>query len=483
MPFTTSSKMVSSYHVPLDSLNPLINYDYSTMSKQLTVLLFLGSLGSLSAQSITIANNSFEQGTLPLNIGLGPYSNVLSPSIVQTGGALPNWTAAGTTNNGSAGAYSPTTNTPWWDGKNIGYIYVYAPGAVSLSQTLSATLQNNTTYTLSAVIGQFPTYLFNYALQLWAGNTLLATSSKLVGTSSFVSATDMATYSSGSNNSQAGQPLTIVIAVTGTAQGNSGVFFDSISLTASSVTTVAAVVSASSFGTFSSASPGSWIEVYGANLAGDARSWALADFNGNNAPVSLDGSKVTIGGKSAFIDYISPGQINALISSDTPTGLQQLTVTSPSGTSSAYSITVNPVEPGLLAPPNFKIAQYPICSSGLSRWRVCATPRSDTGRRFESGQARRYRHALRRRARAGHAFRAGGSARTAGQFAGNAPGNVDRRSFRYVRLRWARPRLYGPLPDQSRHTLWASWQCRAYLHAWRDGGNSDAVSADWQLEH
>ena len=43
-----------------------------------------------------------------------------------------------------------------------------------------------------------------------------------------------------------------------------------------------------------------------------------------NAPTSLDGTTVTIGGKAAFIDYISPGQVNALVASDTPLGVQQV---------------------------------------------------------------------------------------------------------------------------------------------------------------
>jgi uncharacterized protein (TIGR03437 family) len=31
----------------------------------------------------------------------------------------------------------------------------------------------------------------------------------------------------------------------------------------------------------------------------------------NNAPSSLDGTKVTFDGKSAFIDYISPGHVTS----------------------------------------------------------------------------------------------------------------------------------------------------------------------------
>jgi len=122
------------------------------------------------------------------------------------------------------------------------------------------------------------------------------------------------------------------------------------------------VVSASSFGAFTSVSPGSWIEIYGSNLAGGTRSWAGSDFNGINAPVSLDGTSVMIGGKSAFIDYISPLQVNALVSSDTPLGAQQMTITTAQGVSAAYNITVNAVEPGLLAPPSFKVGgvQYAV---------------------------------------------------------------------------------------------------------------------------
>ncbi|HXM43331.1 MAG TPA: hypothetical protein VN924_18990 [Bryobacteraceae bacterium] len=115
------------------------------------------------------------------------------------------------------------------------------------------------------------------------------------------------------------------------------------------------VVSASSFGEFTSVSPGSWIEIYGSNLAVDSRSWLASDFNGVNAPTSLDGTSVTIGGEAAFIDFISPGQVNALVPSNVATGAQLMTVTVAGVTSPAYSISVNPVQPGLDAPASFKI--------------------------------------------------------------------------------------------------------------------------------
>jgi len=121
---------------------------------------------------------------------------------------------------------------------------------------------------------------------------------------------------------------------------------------------ISTVVSASAFGGFSSVAPGSWVEIYGANLAPDTRPWSGSDFNGNNAPTSLDGVQVTIGNQNAFVDYISssPGQVNAQLPSNITTGgTLQLTVTNGTLTSAPYDITVNATQPGLLAPAPFKI--------------------------------------------------------------------------------------------------------------------------------
>ena len=122
------------------------------------------------------------------------------------------------------------------------------------------------------------------------------------------------------------------------------------------------VVSASAFGEFTSVSPGSWIEIYGSNLAVDSRSWLASDFNGVNAPTSLDATSVTIGGQAAFVDFISPGQVDALVPCNVATGTQPMTVTVAGATSPTYNINVNVVQPGLDAPPSFNIGgtQYAV---------------------------------------------------------------------------------------------------------------------------
>jgi len=115
------------------------------------------------------------------------------------------------------------------------------------------------------------------------------------------------------------------------------------------------IVSASNFGQLKAVSPGSWIEIYGSNLATDARSWSGSDFNGVNAPTSLDGTSVTIGGQAAFVYFISAGQVDAQVPSNVGTGPQQVTVTTAGGTSTSVEVTVNNVEPGLLAPASFDL--------------------------------------------------------------------------------------------------------------------------------
>lgn len=115
------------------------------------------------------------------------------------------------------------------------------------------------------------------------------------------------------------------------------------------------VISASAYGAYSALAPGTWMEIYGTNLANVvSQTWAGSDFKGNLAPTSIGGTTVTIGGQSAFIDYVSPGQVNAQVPSGIASGPQPVVVTTAGGSSVAYTITVNTTEPGLLAPPTFK---------------------------------------------------------------------------------------------------------------------------------
>ncbi len=120
--------------------------------------------------------------------------------------------------------------------------------------------------------------------------------------------------------------------------------------------TITDVISASAFGAFSAVSPGGWIEIYGSNLAPSTQGWTGADFSGNNAPTSLNHVSVMIGGQAAFVDYISPTQVDVQAPSNVDAGgTLQLTLNNGTATSAAVNVTVNTTEPGLLAPASFKV--------------------------------------------------------------------------------------------------------------------------------
>ncbi len=152
------------------------------------------------------------------------------------------------------------------------------------------------------------------------------------------------------------------------------------------------VISASAYGGFSALAPGTWMEIYGTNLANvTSQTWGSADFKGNAAPTALGGTTVTIGGQPAFIDYVSPTQVNAQVPSNIAPGSQPVVVTTPGGSSAAYSIAVNATEPGLLAPAVFNLQGGTIhCSAVSGRCHFRASPRLDRRRAFGARQTRRY---------------------------------------------------------------------------------------------
>jgi uncharacterized protein (TIGR03437 family) len=132
-----------------------------------------------------------------------------------------------------------------------------------------------------------------------------------------------------------------------------------------------AVNTASEFGNFpQTTAPGSWIEIYGYNLASATGGWTGADFTGNNAPTMLGGVSVTIGGQPAFVDYISPYQVNAQVPSNIATGELQLTITNAGVTGAPVDVTINATQPGLLAPTNF----FVISSQGGSQYVAAILP-------------------------------------------------------------------------------------------------------------
>ena len=120
---------------------------------------------------------------------------------------------------------------------------------------------------------------------------------------------------------------------------------------------ISGAASAGDFGAFTSVAPAGWMEIYGSNLApaNDTRLWTSADFSGIKAPTALDLTSAYIGGQAAFVDYISPNQVNVQVPSTVSLGPQPLVVSTATGIAGPFTVTVNPVQPGLLAPAKFSV--------------------------------------------------------------------------------------------------------------------------------
>jgi len=79
----------------------------------------------------------------------------------------------------------------------------------------------------------------------------------------------------------------------------------------------------------------SWVTIQGAGLAPKTDDWSKSIIGGA-LPTSLDGVSVTMGGKPAYVYYITPGQLNVL-APDVSSGPVSVVVTTPSGSSTAFT--------------------------------------------------------------------------------------------------------------------------------------------------
>jgi len=115
----------------------------------------------------------------------------------------------------------------------------------------------------------------------------------------------------------------------GTALGKPAV--GGVAATASTLTTVA---------------PGSIISIYGTDLSGFDS--GLTGFSGITAlSTAMNGVSVTVGGAKAPLYFVSRTQINAQVPFETAAGSQPVVVTTPSGASTSFNVTVAAVAPSV----------------------------------------------------------------------------------------------------------------------------------------
>lgn len=93
--------------------------------------------------------------------------------------------------------------------------------------------------------------------------------------------------------------------------------------------------------------PNTWVEIKGQNLApvGYTRTWGGSDFVNNQMPTALSGVSATVNGKSAFVYYISPTQVNILTPPDAMSGPVAVQVTTDGSTSASFTAQAQALSP------------------------------------------------------------------------------------------------------------------------------------------
>ncbi|HEY3840703.1 MAG TPA: putative Ig domain-containing protein [Bryobacteraceae bacterium] len=283
-------------------------------------------------------------GTPPYAFGLNP-TNVLPTGLNFVQASATTATITGTPT--QAGAYSfgvfPQDATGQHLEKTVTFTGTIAPANPPLSLSCNPSkgpaqvgVPYSTTCTAS---GGTPPYAFglNPTNVLPTGLNFVqasATTATITGTP-----TQVGSYSFGVFPQDAtGQHLELTVTFTGTIAA------------APAAPVVTSVLNGASFATGGAIASGSWVSIFGTNLApaGDSRLWNPGvEFSNGKFPISLDSTSVTVNGKSAAVEFISPTQVNIQPPDDTAVGPVQVLVNTPSGASNSFTVNLAQFAPGL----------------------------------------------------------------------------------------------------------------------------------------
>ncbi len=102
--------------------------------------------------------------------------------------------------------------------------------------------------------------------------------------------------------------------------------------------------------------PGAWVTIFGQNLAASTRALTTSDLVNGNLPITLGGVSVKIDNQNAFIQYVSPMQINVQAPAGSNTGNVQVVVTNAVGSSDPVTTVMQPIFPAFFTSQNYVAA-------------------------------------------------------------------------------------------------------------------------------
>jgi uncharacterized protein (TIGR03118 family) len=105
--------------------------------------------------------------------------------------------------------------------------------------------------------------------------------------------------------------------------------------------------------------PGSFVTVFGTNLASTQRTWATADFVAGKLPTALSGISATVNGKPAYVYYVSPSQVTLIPAADTTTGPVPVVISNNGFAGAAMTATMATYSPAFfIAKSNYIVATH-----------------------------------------------------------------------------------------------------------------------------
>ena len=114
-------------------------------------------------------------------------------------------------------------------------------------------------------------------------------------------------------------------------------------LQAAPVVTATDVVNGASFQP--AIAPNTWVTITGGNLSGTTRVWDSDDIVNSALPTDIDSVSVTVNGTYAYVEYVSPGQLNVLLPVGLASGQAQVETYNFGLASATVAVTVQDVAP------------------------------------------------------------------------------------------------------------------------------------------
>jgi uncharacterized protein (TIGR03437 family) len=280
-----------------------------------------------AAQSIQITNSG--SGTLAWSATASTSANAAWLSVSPASGTAPSTLTV---------SVSPASLNP---GTYTGTIQITGTGASNSPASIGVTLTVTQALPSLAVTPQALTFQYTNGGAVPAAQNVTITNTG-AGTLAWTASTTNGGYWLGVSAASGSAPATLAVSVNPVNLA-AGSYTGSVQITAAGANGSPAAVSVTlvvtgtqpaptlggleNDGSFQQSFAGAtWVAIYGTNLSQTTYTWQASDFVNGQLPTFLDGVSVTIDGLPAYVEYISPTQINVLAPDDAKVGTVQVQV-------------------------------------------------------------------------------------------------------------------------------------------------------------